>query len=272
MRMREPYLLVLALRYGFSLGTFTNYELKITAQGTPISACCLYCDDLAGKLLPTIKEFEKQLTRIDSRFAAKYLNRRTGSVLGEMRLPSLAGVDLNERKRKRDDLDVDGVDADLYGDDDVAQASAVAVDVVMRDANGRDSAAEGRASDIAQAGNTTAEEDVLVPIAGKRFWCFVYGENGTLEVIAYSQSAHVLRELIKRTQIFSIPDFEQVFYFPHFDLVPSIAYDHYAEETPSTQTQAPANNFSEILVVNMGRDASHKDPYFIVRYSDPLPA
>ncbi|KAJ3053431.1 Cleavage and polyadenylation specificity factor subunit 1 [Rhizophlyctis rosea] len=246
----DPYILVLINTNEVALFIIDAHEKTLSTlpplAGSPISACCLYCDDLSGKLLPTTKEYEAHLARS----GVKFLRQRTASMLGDMRMPSSADLDVNGRKRKRDTLDVDGtVDADLYGDDDTPQASPVGRDIVMGEANGGTSADGEAGSGTVHAESSTAGHSDSASAPKKRFWCFIYRENGTLEIC-------------------SIPDFEQVFYFPHFDLVPPIAHDHYAEETPSTQTQVPANNFSEILVVNLGRDALHKDPYLIARTAD----
>ncbi|KAJ3040299.1 Cleavage and polyadenylation specificity factor subunit 1 [Rhizophlyctis rosea] len=229
----DPYILVLMNVGEVALFVVDEGSRALSTcpglSGSPISACCLYCDDLYGKLVPTVGEWEEQEVRreeafgkvnsIGRRVARKGLKRKQGGGEGT-------------RKRRRESVDREvGVDVDLYGLDGGEGGDGEEGEGV-----------EGEHGDGDCGGGV---DDV----AEKRYWCFIYREDGTLE-------------------IFRIPDFEQVYYFPHFDLLPSLVYDHYGEDVGPTQTQPPAIDFNEILVVNLGRDHVHKDPYFIARTDD----
>ncbi|TPX33999.1 2-dehydropantoate 2-reductase [Synchytrium microbalum] len=94
--------------------------------------------------------------------------------------------------------------------------------------------------------NAEALEDVIIE---KRYWCVLFREDGSLEIL-------------------KLPDFEQCFYMPRFDLLPDVISDHpNAVATPSADLHTAAE-VSELLLLNLGRDGSHEDVYLVVRAED----
>ncbi|KAJ3193589.1 Cleavage and polyadenylation specificity factor subunit 1 [Irineochytrium annulatum] len=77
-----------------------------------------------------------------------------------------------------------------------------------------------------------------------RHWCFMYREDGVLEV-------------------FTVPDLHQVFFASNFANLPQILGD----EVEDLRTNKVDTEFNEIIVLNLGRDATHKDPYLLSRTS-----
>ena len=53
---------------------------------------------------------------------------------------------------------------------------------------------------------------------------------------------------------------------PHFDLLPSVVSDHPNEVTASEEEVPNVARISELLIVNLGRDASHEDVHMIVSF------
>jgi len=58
-----------------------------------------------------------------------------------------------------------------------------------------------------------------------------------------------------------LPDFKEVFYFPHFDLLPDVLPDAPAHQ--DTKPAGHAREISEMIMVNMGTE-SKRNPYLIV--------
>jgi len=143
-----------------------------------------------------------------------------------------------------DDLDDD--DAVLYGpsdgEDDIYKDSTNDMDldddVKLRDkmdANGN----------IFNTNTTqTSRSSVQIDMeTGPTYWCIIYRHDGALE-------------------IFSLPHFEQRFFAPHFDLLPSLVWDK-----PTGGEKSKGNvvtDISELVMCNLGSSYQHRDPYLIV--------
>ncbi|KAJ3087269.1 Cleavage and polyadenylation specificity factor subunit 1 [Quaeritorhiza haematococci] len=200
------------------------------------------------------------------------------------------------------DMDVDQVDLDLYGagdDDDDGDLYGMSTDeeedeaeITLMDEdksapNGAEASEPSAPVDgvdvnneksnktvesvpgtesvhIAGDGTEVTEENVSrVGVDGigmlwtdRRYFCAIYWEDGSLG-------------------IYRIPDFQQCFFFPRFDLLPNLLVD----QQPNNQTnekpvnadgtasavQQPEFDFNEILMTNIGRDESHRDAYLMAR-------
>ncbi|PKC68294.1 hypothetical protein RhiirA1_457369 [Rhizophagus irregularis] len=75
------------------------------------------------------------------------------------------------------------------------------------------------------------------------YWCTLFKQDGSLE-------------------IFKLPDFDEVFLFPHFDLSPAVLFD-FASRQNLNSTQK--SEIKEILLINFGKRS--KEPYLIARTS-----
>ncbi|RIB01623.1 CPSF A subunit region-domain-containing protein [Gigaspora rosea] len=76
------------------------------------------------------------------------------------------------------------------------------------------------------------------------FWCVLYRQDGSLE-------------------IHKLPEFKEVFHFPHFDLSPAVLSDVITRQNVKASGQTV--EIQEILLINIGRQT--KDPYLIARSS-----
>ncbi|CAG8539305.1 7635_t:CDS:10, partial [Racocetra fulgida] len=78
-------------------------------------------------------------------------------------------------------------------------------------------------------------------VKSESFWCVLYRQDGSLE----------------------LPEFEEVFHFPHFDLSPAVLNDVITRQNMKASGQTV--EIQEILLINIGRRT--KDPYLIARSS-----
>ncbi|KAK9727894.1 mRNA cleavage and polyadenylation factor subunit [Basidiobolus ranarum] len=125
-----------------------------------------------------------------------------------------------ERKNDTSDGDLDDIDMDLYGDaeDDVE---------IM------DSKEDNKPSmDVDGVPGFLNEENISRGDSKATYWCLICRENGTLE-------------------IYSLPDLEEVFYFPRFDLAPGLLSD--SPQQRSTLGTSQNIPIDQIVVVKLGK-------------------
>ncbi|KNC97783.1 cleavage/polyadenylation factor CFT1 [Spizellomyces punctatus DAOM BR117] len=262
----DPYVLVL-MNVGevmlFVMDPHTrDLQMCQELKDIGITAACLYCDDTSGSLLPTISEAAKSVTA-----AAKATPVSQYNPVAKLKLPKKK---TKKRKRVAEDLN-SGLDLDLYGEHDdiygaeiaddseseaegnVEEKTVVQEDGMQLDANGdtfrRDDTPDQapEPAEVNEENVSRVDEDGQPSVPERRIWCIVFREDGALE-------------------IFRVPDFEQCYFVPQFDLLPSLIYDHpHVDPHGNGQSRRPAVKFEEILMINLGRDKKHKHPYFISR-------
>ncbi|CAG8638902.1 15184_t:CDS:10, partial [Funneliformis caledonium] len=74
------------------------------------------------------------------------------------------------------------------------------------------------------------------------YWCTLFKQDGSLE-------------------IFKLPNFEEVFLFPHFDLSPAVLVDFASRQNLNSTSQK--SEIKEILLINLGKRS--KEPYLVAR-------
>ncbi|CAG8596773.1 4454_t:CDS:10 [Cetraspora pellucida] len=89
--------------------------------------------------------------------------------------------------------------------------------------------------------NETNLSGFVESVKSESFWCVLYRQDGSLE----------------------LPEFEEVFHFPHFDLSPTVLNDVITRQNMKTSGQTV--DIQEILLINIGRRT--KEPYLIARSS-----
>ncbi|KAI8813010.1 CPSF A subunit region-domain-containing protein, partial [Cladochytrium replicatum] len=136
-------------------------------------------------------------------------------------------------------------DDDLYGEDSDGEEDEdeMVVDSIVESKEQVPTAANVTEENVSGVGYTS--------IGKPTYWCVLYRENGTLEVL-------------------SVPDFEQQFCCPSLNMLPNILTDRH-DEMPGFQNNKAEGQgdrsveISEIFLANIGRDAVHKDPYLLLR-------
>ncbi|CAG8621050.1 17852_t:CDS:10, partial [Gigaspora margarita] len=98
--------------------------------------------------------------------------------------------------------------------------------------------------DVVGAVNETNISGFDENVKSESFWCVLYRQDGSLE-------------------IHKLPEFKEVFHFPHFDLSPAVLSDVITRQNVKASGQTV--EIQEILLINIGRQT--KDPYLIARSS-----
>ncbi|KAF9362920.1 Cleavage and polyadenylation specificity factor subunit 1 [Mortierella sp. NVP85] len=238
----DPYVL-LQLHDGSSLllqGDMTTKDVTILSQTSilnslPIKSCCIYADTLntmiTVKDAPTMASLRSSATRMSSK--ASTVVKKQGRT---------------KKPKKESTKIVDEIDLDLYGpepdeeedeeeeeeDEDVdMRAPDAHSDVPMGDIDMEDVQSKAQASMANPEGKSLQATH----------WCLIYRSDGALE-------------------IYQLPDFKEVFFFPHFDLLPEVLPDAPAHQ--DTKPAGHAREISEMVMVNAGtRD--QKMVYLVVR-------
>ncbi|KAG0316254.1 Cleavage and polyadenylation specificity factor subunit 1, partial [Dissophora globulifera] len=240
----DPYIL-LQLHDGSALllrGDMATKDVTVVDQPSifnypPIKSCCIFAD--TSSTLLTVKEAPTM---------ASLRSFATNSSL------SVAATSKKQRRVKKPKKEaakiIDDIDLDLYGpelgdDDDDDDGSESEEDVEMDAApkiNGDVPSGDVDMEDV----QTTTKATMANPEGESlqaSHWCFIYRSDGALE-------------------IYHLPEFKEVFFFPHFDLLPDVLLD-----APSHQDIKAAGNareISEITMVNLGSQ-DKSDAYLIAR-------
>ncbi|KAJ3160953.1 Cleavage and polyadenylation specificity factor subunit 1 [Geranomyces michiganensis] len=233
----DPYILVL-----LNIGQIMLFTVDATSRSLRqcrelkdqvVISACLYCDDRAGALFPTMAEYTHSKAKASS-------DKSQG--------PHLKAPESPYPHRENDSAP-DWPNETLCGAirddiDDIYVVEAKNANPIVKDRHDKRSAFGVDDDGITE--NVTHMDHLngngLPHIPERRMWCFIYRADGTLE-------------------IFRLPDFEQCYVIPRFDLLSNVAYDQPSEDQRSA---IPAVKIEEMVVVNMGRDADHTVPYFIV--------
>ncbi|KAK3813996.1 MAG: CPSF A subunit region-domain-containing protein [Benniella sp.] len=238
----DPYVL-LQLHDGSSLllqGDMTTKDVTILSQTSilnslPIKSCCIYADTsntmITVKDAPTMASLRSSATKMSSK--ASTVVKKQGRT---------------KKTKKESTKIVDEIDLDLYGpepdeeedeeegeqDEDVdMRAPDAHSDVPMGDIDMEDVQSKAQASMANPEGKSLQATH----------WCLIYRSDGALE-------------------IYQLPDFKEVFFFPHFDLLPEVLPDAPAHQ--DTKPAGHAREISEMVMVNAGtRD--EKMVYLVVR-------
>ncbi|KAG0089651.1 Cleavage and polyadenylation specificity factor subunit 1 [Podila epicladia] len=236
----DPYVL-LQLHDGSALilkGDMITKDVAVMSQpsilnGVPINSCCIYADTLSSML--TIKEAPTMASLRSFASSAKKHAVNTN--------PSSRP---RKRTKKAETRVMDEVELDLYGpepgdeeedesesdeekaDNDVKMESDLLFDINMEGVQSK--AKHDMANPEGQSVQAT-------------HWCVIYRSDGALE-------------------IYHLPDFKEVFFFPHFDLLPDVLPD--APSRQDTKPAGHAHEITEMIMVNMGTKL-RKEPYLIAR-------
>ncbi|KAG0368622.1 CPSF A subunit region-domain-containing protein [Gamsiella multidivaricata] len=238
----DPYIL-LQLHDGSALllkGDMNTKDVTIVSQTSvlsslPIKSCCVYADTLSTML--TVKE-------------APTMASLRSSVANT--LSSSAAVGKKQKRAKKSKKEaapiVDDVDLDLYGpamdeedeeeseeDDDVEMGAAPGTngDVPMVDVDMENVQSTAKASMANPEGQSLQATH----------WCVIYRADGALE-------------------IYRLPDFKEVFFFPHFDLLPDVLPDAPAHQ--NTKPAGHAREITEMVMANMGAKEK-RETYLVMR-------
>ncbi|KAF9586527.1 Cleavage and polyadenylation specificity factor subunit 1 [Lunasporangiospora selenospora] len=238
----DPYIL-LQLHDGSALllkGDMATKDVTIVSQSSvlnnlPIKSCCIYADTLNNIL--TVKEAPTMASLRSAAATTSSLHSQATST--------------KERKRKKKIITkeikvVDEIDLDLYGpeleeegEEEEEEEESEEEDVEMEAAkpDNDDVMIDGVNKAAAAAANPEGQS------VQATHWCLIYRTDGALE-------------------IYHLPDFKEVFFFPHFDLLPDVLPD-----APSHQDTKPAGHareITEMVMVNIG-SRKVKKPYLVVR-------
>ncbi|KAG0002046.1 Cleavage and polyadenylation specificity factor subunit 1 [Entomortierella chlamydospora] len=213
-----------------------NADCRIKQLNLPIKSCCIYADTLNTMLTvkeaPTMAFLRSSVTNNPSSLTT--LNKKQKST---------------KKPKKETTRIIDDIDLDLYGpemgDDEEDEESEEEADTEMGPAPGTNGDVPVGDIDMEDV-QSNAKASMANP-EGKSVqathWCFIYRADGALE-------------------IYHLPDFKEVFFFPHFDLLPEVLPD--APVHQDTKPAGHAREISEMIVVNMGAE-DLKNTYLVVR-------
>ncbi|KAK3837510.1 MAG: CPSF A subunit region-domain-containing protein [Linnemannia gamsii] len=239
----DPYIL-LQLHDGSALllkGDMTTKDVTVLSQSSvlntlPIKSCCVYAD--STNTILTVKDAPTMASLRSSVKSSNASKKQTAAGLKSKK----------SKKSKKEEVTrvMDDIDLDLYGpeageeeeeqsedEDVVMEASAGANDIPMGDADMMDSQSKAKTAMANPEGHSLQSTH----------WCLIYRADGALE-------------------IYQLPDFKEVFFFPHFDLLPDVLPDAPAHQ--DTKPAGHAREISEMVMVNMGT-VTKKEPYLVVR-------
>ncbi|KAF9983556.1 Cleavage and polyadenylation specificity factor subunit 1, partial [Modicella reniformis] len=242
----DPYIL-LQLHDGSALllkGDMTTKDVTILSQSTiltnpPIKSCCIYADTsstmLTVKEAPTMASLRSSATKASTSLSSSSILPKASS-----KKQKCATTKQKESTKIVDEIDLDlyGPEPDEEGEDDgsedgegdvemrAVEAGAPAApdaynDVLMGDMDIEDIQARAKASMANPEGQSIQATH----------WCLIYRADGALE-------------------IYQLPDFKEVFFFPHFDLLPEVLPDAPAHQ--DTKPAGHAREISEMAMVNVG--------------------
>ncbi|KAJ3119852.1 Cleavage and polyadenylation specificity factor subunit 1 [Nowakowskiella sp. JEL0407] len=237
--INDPFILVL-----FNVGRALVYQVDSATRslkkineitGTPISAICLYCDDMSGSLFPTIAELQHSVN------SSKPTTQRPQKKRAKKRRQKPASA--TPKKVKIADLDEADIEEQLYaGDDDEMEYEEN--EVVVEEE--KEQVTEENVSKVRGVESMMYMEDGGFRDE-KSFWCVLYRENGNLEILR-------------------VMDLSEGFCCENFRILPSLAVDVNSTTTPAPIVDMQSvPEINEILMVNLGRNDRNKDPYLMLR-------
>ncbi|KAG0331722.1 Cleavage and polyadenylation specificity factor subunit 1 [Podila humilis] len=248
----DPYIL-LQLHDGSALilkGDMVTKDVAVLSQpsilnGLPIHSCCIYADTLSSML--TLKE-APTMASLRS-FASSIKKHATHSK------PSSRP---RKRSKKAPTRVMDEIELDLYGpevNEDEDEVEVTKEEEEEEPESGSDEEIAGndlkmnndQIFDVKMEEVQTKVKNAMANPEGQSVeathWCIIYRSDGALE-------------------IYHLPDFKEVFYFPHFDLLPEVLPD--APSHQDTKPAGHAHEITEMIMVNMGTKL-RREPYLIAR-------
>ncbi|TPX40593.1 hypothetical protein SeMB42_g03452 [Synchytrium endobioticum] len=256
----DPYLLLLMNTNQISLLKMDEIHRQLSIhkdlKDIPIVTASLYCDYHAIPCLPTQREVMTHTTRFGlnprkQEDASSILKKFTVKIRQPKTRHKIVKQVVEKTCAKVMDVDEDD---DLYGSPTTVSTKKY-VEVEEED---DDLYAANDDMDVDTAAETTVTEENTAEmnaetlqdlIIEKKYFCIVFREDGALEILR-------------------LPDFEQVFYMPHFDLLPSLVSDHPNETQVLADEEVNVAQVSELLMINLGRDSSHEDVFLVIRGED----
>ncbi|KAI8825062.1 CPSF A subunit region-domain-containing protein [Fimicolochytrium jonesii] len=285
----DPYVMLLT-NFGevvlFTLDEETRtLRLHKELADSPVVSCCMYRDNSGRNAFPSIHEFLKETPVASSLSTTSRTPASTSSspqchqdqppedVVSSA--PTLLAPPESRKRKRPEELvtapSAKSLDAELYGSvaEDMDDIYGVEVDYSsstdedLRDADGMDLDGDASFNEADAHGSLDANGDAIphldgkrdrgdknespedMPKPGERTWGVVSRQDGSLE-------------------IFLLPDFEQCFYVPRFDLLPSVVCDH-SQAPDARGTHQAALKFEEIALLNLGRNEKCAFPYLMGR-------
>ncbi|KAF9898896.1 Cleavage and polyadenylation specificity factor subunit 1, partial [Lobosporangium transversale] len=244
----DPYILLL-LHNGSALllkGDMATKDVTILSQSSvlnsiPIKSCCIYADTtstiLTVKEAPTMASLRSSATR-NTLATVSTVKKRT------------------KKQKKEVPRIIDDIDLDLYGpelgegrEEEEEEVEEEDRDVEMTGPAPTETNANGDIplDNVTMDGVQSTAKAAMANPEGESVqathWCIIYRTDGAFE-------------------IYQLPDFKEVFFFPHFDLLPEVLSDAPAHQ--DTKPAGHAREISELIMVNMG-EKDVKKVYLVVR-------
>ncbi|KAG0253424.1 Cleavage and polyadenylation specificity factor subunit 1 [Actinomortierella ambigua] len=264
----DPYIL-LQFHDGSAMllkGDMTTKEVDVlnrpsVLNSLPIAGCCIYSDVLNAM---TLVKDAPTWASLQAQAAAAKATRRAAAKDASTQGKKRRKKQTSNSKPKKAAMAVDEVDLDLYGpdftqeDDDEEEGEeedgeeSGNEDDEMDPTEDQEGLETGAGSEAPISQDKPAPHDTNIEGSAANpegqsveatHWCVIFRADGALE-------------------IYHLPDFKEVFFFPHFDLLPNVLPD-----APSHQDTKPAGyvkEITELALVNFGTSIK-KEPYLIVR-------
>ncbi|KAF9194083.1 Cleavage and polyadenylation specificity factor subunit 1 [Haplosporangium sp. Z 11] len=240
----DPYIL-LQLHDGSALllkGDMTTKDVSVLSQPSifndvPIKSCCVYAD--VSSAIMTVKE-APTMASLRSTVKTTSSNISTSKKSKKVKKPK------KEAARVVDDIDLDLYGPEAGEDDDIeSEEEEEEEDVTMKTAQW--SSDDISMGDVDMESMQAKAKATMANPEGQSVqathWCLIYRTDGALE-------------------IYHLPDFKEVFFFPHFDLLPDVLPDTLSRQ--DTKSAGHAREISEMVMVNIGAQYK-KEPYLVAR-------
>ncbi|KAJ3013404.1 Cleavage and polyadenylation specificity factor subunit 1 [Thoreauomyces humboldtii] len=235
----DPYVMVL-LNVGEIMLFTVNVETRTLRlcrelKDLAIMSCSLYSDEGRSNVFPTIKELIGDI-------APSTLPTKAPVSVPTLKTPPMKAA------RKAVVPVAPDLDSDLYGTVEMSEIYGASDELgdYLEDEKHEEKEEEEAVDAMMVDQPDLSTEEKCQNGTETGMWCFVYREDGALE-------------------IFSLPEFEQCYVVPRFDLLPTMAFDQPHSSDPRHANSDPAVKFEELIVVNLGRDAEHAYPYLMGR-------
>ena len=226
--------------------------------GESVSTCSLYCDFTGSDIFPTNKEAFKT----HAHFIQKQNKQKMHTALrvGQPKESAKENVPDSDEDIYGGDEELEGIYGNdeemggIYGDEAMEEAQDEIIPQDVQIEEPVEDAVKLNEFNVSQVG-----ADATGYSASKEpsFWCVITTEAGHL-------------------RIFGLPDFQEVFAFPHFSSLPSVVADRPGfvndpevsnvqsnTEDEGAKKQDRDNALDEILMVNLGRDESCQIAYLV---------
>ncbi|KAF8929108.1 Cleavage and polyadenylation specificity factor subunit 1 [Dissophora ornata] len=235
----DPYIL-LQLHDGSALllkGDINTKDVTVLNQSSILNVSQAQHRHYVASTMLTVKE------------APTMASLRSSVANASLKFASASKKQMRTKKPKKETARIiDDIDLDLYGpemdedeeedsedddeDEEIGLAPGANGDVPQGDVDMED--VQSKAKTMANPEGQSLQAT---------HWCFIYRADGALE-------------------IYQLPDFKEVFFFPHFDLLPDVLPDAPAHQ--DTKPAGHAREISEMAMVNMGTQ-DRKEPYLVAR-------